>query len=190
MVGCGGAGRVAAAGLKQAGAEVALVNRGTERGGYAFRLLGLPFVPLSEFDPGDFSLVVHATPLAAESPFPVEDLRADGVVVELVYGPSPTPLMTAARERGGVAIDGFAAVVGGFHFGEAARVAVEDAGEVHHLTEIQNPRIVEQFFDLGDRDLRAGSFESGRRHTGRCAEEKLERDMRRVFEHVTDTGYA
>jgi 3-dehydroquinate dehydratase/shikimate dehydrogenase len=106
VVGCGGAGRVAAAGLRQAGAEVTLVNRGTERGGYASRLLGLPFVPLSEFDPGDFYLVVHATPLAAESPFPVEDLRADGVVVELVYGPSPTPLMTAARERGGVAIDG------------------------------------------------------------------------------------
>lgn len=106
VVGCGGAGRVAAAGLRQAGAEVTLVNRGIERGHYAARLLGLPFVPLSELDPGDFSLVVHATPLAAESPFPVEDLRADGVVVELVYGPSPTPLIKAARERGGVVIDG------------------------------------------------------------------------------------
>ncbi len=106
VVGCGGAGRVAAAGLRQAGAEVTLVNRGMERGVHAARLLGLPFVPLSEFDPGDFSLVVHATPLAVESPFPVENLRADGVLVELVYGPSPTPLMTAARERGIVAIDG------------------------------------------------------------------------------------
>ena len=106
VVGCGGAGRAAAAGLKRAGAEVTLVNRGMERGAYAARLLGLPFVPLSDLDAGDFSLVVHATPLTAESPFPVEDLRADGVVVELVYGAAPTPLMTAARERGGVAIDG------------------------------------------------------------------------------------
>ncbi len=77
VVGCGGAGRAAAAGLKQAGAEVTLVNRGTERGAYAARLLGLPFVPLAGVsDARDFFLVVHATPLTSESPFPVAELRA------------------------------------------------------------------------------------------------------------------
>ncbi|HEV2853843.1 MAG TPA: type I 3-dehydroquinate dehydratase [Thermoanaerobaculia bacterium] len=106
VVGCGGAGRAAAAGLQRAGADVTLVNRGAERGAYAARLLGLPFIPLSELRARDFPLVVHATPLTAESPFPVEDLREGGVVVELVYGPAPTPLMTAARARGSVAIDG------------------------------------------------------------------------------------
>jgi len=50
--------------------------------------------------------VVHATPLAAESPFPVADLRRGAVVVELVYGAAPTPLMTATAAGGGVAIDG------------------------------------------------------------------------------------
>ncbi len=106
VVGCGGAGRAAAAGLQRAGAGVTLVNRGVERGSYAARLLGLPFIPLADFDARAFPLVVHATPLAAGSPFPVEDLRDDGVVLELVYGAAPTPLMTAARKRGSVAIDG------------------------------------------------------------------------------------
>jgi 3-dehydroquinate dehydratase/shikimate dehydrogenase len=106
VVGCGGAGRAAAAGLLRAGARVTLVNRSRERGDYASRLLGRPFVPLSAFRAGDFSLVVHATPLAAESPFPVADLRRGTVVVELVYGPAPTPLMLATAAGGGVAIDG------------------------------------------------------------------------------------
>lgn len=106
VVGCGGAGRAAAAGLLQMGAQVTLVNRGRDRGDYASGLLGLPFVPLTRFRAGDFPLIVHATPLAAESPFPVADLRPGAVVVELVYGAAPTALMTATAAGGGVAIDG------------------------------------------------------------------------------------
>jgi 3-dehydroquinate dehydratase/shikimate dehydrogenase len=106
VVGCGGAGRAAAAGLLRAGARVTLVNRGHDRGHYASGLLGLPFVPLTKFRAGDFPLIVHATPLAAESPFPVADLRPGAVVVELVYGAAPTALMTATAAGGGVAIDG------------------------------------------------------------------------------------
>ncbi len=90
VVGCGGAGRAAAAGLLRAGSRVTLVNRGRERGDYASRLLGRPFVPLSAFRAGDFPLIVHATPLATESPFPG----------------APTPLMLATAAGGGVAIDG------------------------------------------------------------------------------------
>jgi 3-dehydroquinate dehydratase/shikimate dehydrogenase len=106
VVGCGGAGRAAAAGLQAAGAEVTLVNRGSERGRYASQLLGLPLVPLAEFDPRPFSLVVHATSLTEELPFAVSRLDQEAVVVELVYGEAPTPLMTAAAGRGGIAIDG------------------------------------------------------------------------------------
>lgn len=105
VVGCGGAGRAAAAGLKAAGASVTLVNRGIERGCFASDLLGLPFVPLSRFSARELSLVIHATPLQHEPPFPVEDLKDGVVVVELVYGSAPTPLMTAAAARG-LAIDG------------------------------------------------------------------------------------
>jgi 3-dehydroquinate dehydratase/shikimate dehydrogenase len=106
VVGCGGAGRTAAAGLKACGARVTLANRGSERGRFASRLLGLPFVPLAELAPGDFALVVHATPLAEQAPFPVDRLAAGAVVVDLVYGAGPTPLVAAATERG-TAIDGW-----------------------------------------------------------------------------------
>ena len=106
VVGCGGAGRAAAAGLQRAGAEVTLVNRGAERGAYAARLLGLPLVPLADFSPAGFPLIVHATPLVDEAPFPLAELGRGTVVVDLVYGARATPLVEAAQAGGGVAIDG------------------------------------------------------------------------------------
>jgi len=109
VVGCGGSGRAVAAALDQAGAEVTLVNRGLERGQLAIRLLGLPFVPLSGFTVEGFSIVVHATPVGRDDnrlPFEIDGLSEDAVVVDLVYGSKPTPLVTGTRARGRVAIDG------------------------------------------------------------------------------------
>ncbi|HSM13346.1 MAG TPA: type I 3-dehydroquinate dehydratase, partial [Thermoanaerobaculia bacterium] len=110
VVGCGGAGRAAALGLTLAGAEVVIFNRGEERGLAAARGLGLPFSPLAELDPGEFDLLVHATPLgrlpADELPIPVARLGEGTVVLDLVYLDRPTRLVTEARRRGAVAIDG------------------------------------------------------------------------------------
>lgn len=122
VIGCGGAGRAAALGLAVAGARVVLANRGPERGMAAARSLGLPFVPLAELAaagaadaaagaPADrFEVYVHATPLGRrngdELPLPVARLAPDAVVVDLVYGEAPTPLVAEARRRGLTAIDG------------------------------------------------------------------------------------
>jgi len=109
VVGCGGAGRAVAAGLNQAGAHVTLVNRGPERGRLAVELLGLPFVPLSRFTVDGFSIVVNATPVGrddAQMPFQIEELGEDAIVVDLVYGSGPTPLVEKALSRGFVVIDG------------------------------------------------------------------------------------
>lgn len=110
VLGCGGAGRAAALGLARAGARVSIVNRGEERGITAARALGLPFVPWRELAPEEFELVVHATPLGRgqDEPMPIDAARlAPGaLVVDLVYGDQPTPLVAAARARGCVAIDG------------------------------------------------------------------------------------
>jgi 3-dehydroquinate dehydratase/shikimate dehydrogenase len=106
----GGAGRVPRSGWLLAGAQVSIVNRGSERGLAAARTLGLPFVPLAELDVEDFRLFVHATPLgrgaADELPLPVAKLTPDSAVVDLVYGEGPTRLVEEARRRGLMAVDG------------------------------------------------------------------------------------
>lgn len=110
VVGCGGAGRAIAAALQQAGADVTLVNRGHERGELAVRLLGLPFVPLSDFQPVGFSLVVNATPVGRDDdcmPFELDGFGPGALVVDLAYGTRPTPLVTAVAARGGAVIDGY-----------------------------------------------------------------------------------
>lgn len=109
VIGCGGAGRAVAAALDQAGAEVTMVNRGLERGNHAVDLLGLPFVPLSEFSAEGFSIVVNATPVGRDDnrmPFDPYGLGKDAVVVDLVYGSRPTSLVSTVLEMGRAVIDG------------------------------------------------------------------------------------
>ncbi len=111
VIGCGGAGRAAASALVQAQAHVTLVNRGQERGRWAAELLDLPFVPLQELDPSPYSLVLHATPLQREAPFDVARLAPGTTVLDMVYGRRPTRLITEARERDLVTIDGWDVLV-------------------------------------------------------------------------------
>jgi 3-dehydroquinate dehydratase / shikimate dehydrogenase len=109
VIGCGGAGRAVAAALHQAGMDVTLVNRGKERGDRATRLLGLPFVLLSDFQAEGFTLLVNATPIGREDdslPFVIDSLSCDTVVVDLAYGTRPTPLVSGMHTRGGTVIDG------------------------------------------------------------------------------------
>jgi 3-dehydroquinate dehydratase / shikimate dehydrogenase len=109
VIGCGGAGRPVALALSTAGARVTLVNRGLQRGLLARELLGLPFVPLAEFSPASYSLIVNATPVGrddCQSPFPPDEMRPGTVVIDLVYGTETTPLIAAARAAGSTAIDG------------------------------------------------------------------------------------
>ncbi|HYI12301.1 MAG TPA: shikimate dehydrogenase [Thermoanaerobaculia bacterium] len=110
VIGCGGSGRAMAAALHQAGADVTLVNRGLERGNFARDLLGLPFLPLRHFSGEAFSIVVNATPVGRDSDdiaFPVDSLKRDAVIVDLVYRDSPTQLMSRTRGPGRITVDGW-----------------------------------------------------------------------------------
>jgi 3-dehydroquinate dehydratase/shikimate dehydrogenase len=110
VVGCGGSGRVTAGALVEAGAEVTLVNRGFDRGRWAGQLLGLRFVPLSDFSLRGFSILVNATPVGRngeELPVDLKSLDPGALVVDLVYrGKGATPLVTAAQTLGHKVIDG------------------------------------------------------------------------------------
>jgi 3-dehydroquinate dehydratase/shikimate dehydrogenase len=107
IVGCGGAGRGAAAGLQRAGARATVVNRGAARGRYAARLLGLEYVPLEKFRPEDYSLIVHATPIRGTPPFSVDRVAPDTVLVDMAYGPEETELVAAAHHRRLPVVDGW-----------------------------------------------------------------------------------
>lgn len=109
VIGCGGAGRAIASALIQSGAGVTLINRGTERGHHAAKLLGLPYIPLPEFNAESYDLIVNATPVGRDSeevPFKLDDLSDDAVVIDLVYGARPTPLIANSLAREQIAIDG------------------------------------------------------------------------------------
>ena len=109
VIGCGGAGRAIAAALVQSGAGVTLINRGVERGQHAAALLGLPYIPLRDFNAEGYDIVVNATPVGRdtnEAPFEVEQLNNGAVVIDLVYGSRPTPLVDTTRARQQLAIDG------------------------------------------------------------------------------------
>lgn len=109
VIGCGGAGRAIAAALVESGAGVTLINRGAERGEHAAALLGLDYVPLLDFDAHGYDIVVNATPVGRDTdeiPFKIERLNNEAVVIDLVYGSRPTPLIGGTRARRQVAIDG------------------------------------------------------------------------------------
>jgi 3-dehydroquinate dehydratase/shikimate dehydrogenase len=109
VIGCGGAGRAIAAALVESGAGVTLINRGAERGEHAAALLGLPYLPLREFSAEGYDIVVNATPVGRdtdEAPFELETMSDDVVVIDLVYGARPTPLVGTTRARHQIAIDG------------------------------------------------------------------------------------
>ena len=109
VIGCGGAGRAIAAALVASGAGVTLINRGAERGEHAALLLGLPYIPLRDFDAEGYDIVVNATPVGRDTeeiPFEVARLNDDAVVIDLVYGSRPSPLIDSTRARRQIAIDG------------------------------------------------------------------------------------
>ncbi|MDX1385220.1 MAG: type I 3-dehydroquinate dehydratase, partial [Thermoanaerobaculia bacterium] len=110
VIGCGGAGRAAAAGLARAGARVVLVNRSEEKGAAIAEALGMPFRRLEGFDPAGCSIVVNATSLgsAPEDPLPfdLDRVDRDATVVDMVYSERPTALVEEFRSRGGRAVDG------------------------------------------------------------------------------------
>ena len=109
VIGCGGAGRAIAATLVKSGAGVTLVNRGEERGNHAAELLGLPYLPLPDFDAEGFDIVVNATPVGRDTdeiPFNLDRLNDDAVVIDLVYGSRPTPLVGGTLAREQIVIDG------------------------------------------------------------------------------------
>jgi shikimate dehydrogenase len=109
VLGAGGAARAAAWALAQAGAEVTVWSRTSERAAELAADLG---VGHSE-RPGPSELLVNATSVGLRAGdtldgLPLIDAR---VVVDLVYGADPTPVVQWAEERGARVVDGLEVLV-------------------------------------------------------------------------------
>ncbi|HEX3243196.1 MAG TPA: shikimate dehydrogenase [Solirubrobacterales bacterium] len=116
ILGAGGAARAVVWSLVREGAEVEVWNRTELRSANLCEELG--GAPVVDPDQADYGLIINATAvgLGDESPFEELPLRADGfaagqTVVDMVYGPAPTELITAASEAGATAVDGIEVLV-------------------------------------------------------------------------------
>ena len=111
VLGAGGAARAVVLALGRAGAAVTVAARRPEAAAAAARLAPQgAAVPLTGVLPAAFPIVVNATPLGMSpgDPLPVDpaSFEAGQVVVDLIYHPSDTPLLVAARARGARTVNG------------------------------------------------------------------------------------
>jgi shikimate dehydrogenase len=123
IVGAGGAGRAVARALGEVGAaDVAIVNRSPEPAARAAALAGARGRVGDHGDIGAADLVVNATSLGmgvvtatdgSPEPLPFDPaaIHEGQVVVDLIYHPATTPLLTAARDRGAVAMNGLGMLI-------------------------------------------------------------------------------
>lgn len=123
VVGAGGASRAVCRALGLAGASaVVVVNRSPEPAALAAGLAGAVGRVGVPDDVADADVIVNATPLGMgvvvttagdTEPLPVdpEHLSAGQVVVDLVYHPTVTPLLEAARARGARGVNGLGMLI-------------------------------------------------------------------------------
>lgn len=118
LLGAGGAARSLALALQWAGCrEVAVSSRRPQDARFAWgegldeRFLG--WRSDEERDAlAESTVVVNCTPLSGEEPpAPLERLARTALVVDLTYGPDPTPWVSAARAQGLHAVDGVGLLV-------------------------------------------------------------------------------
>ncbi|MEE2713436.1 MAG: type I 3-dehydroquinate dehydratase [Planctomycetota bacterium] len=123
VLGAGGAARAAAAALSDLGLKTRICSRTADRAIAAASALGVEAGPVPTEPP---AVLVNATPVGGLRdpdgiPVPASALGPGQVVLEMNYLPADTPLLRAAREAGGVAIDG------------AAMFSVQARHQLHHF---------------------------------------------------------
>jgi shikimate dehydrogenase len=123
VIGAGGSARSVVSGLVLAGADrVTVLARDPDRaaalapmaGEASFRALPLAAAEVAAEAVGAADVIVNATPVGQEGEaplIPVEAIRPDAVVVDLVYHPLETPLVEAASRAGAKAYGGLGMLV-------------------------------------------------------------------------------
>lgn len=104
VLGAGGAGRAAAFGLAEKGAEVFICNRTPETAKKLARQAKAKFIRRDQLAKSTFDVIINATPVGMRSMKPASPLEPKEInarlVFDLVYNPIDTPLLRMAREKG------------------------------------------------------------------------------------------
>jgi shikimate dehydrogenase len=112
LLGAGGAARSLAVSLAAAGASVSITSRRDDASEVVAKAVGAEAVAWDDRAPAatKADLLVNATPVGSDassgSPIDPPAVHEGQLVVDLVYAPPLTPLLTAARERGAIAHNG------------------------------------------------------------------------------------
>lgn len=120
VLGAGGAARSVIDALVRNGADrIVVVNRSPDRALAAAELAGARGVVGTMDDIATADLIVNATSIGmgadagdpASGPFDMNLIEARHIVADLVYHPLETALLSAARSRGAVAVDGLGMLI-------------------------------------------------------------------------------
>lgn len=113
ILGAGGAARAVGFGVVSKGGRVTIANRTPVTGEALAEALNSEFCPLSDIGKKPFDILINTTavgmtPRADVSPVSAEVLRPEMVVMDIVYNPLQTRLLTMAAASGCTTIDGAA----------------------------------------------------------------------------------
>jgi len=109
VLGAGGAARAAVFGLKERGADVAILNRTAAKAQKLARQAKARVVKRADLAKAEFDVIINATSVGMgstrECPLKEDEIRAK-VVFDMVYDPVETRLLQAARAKGITVIPG------------------------------------------------------------------------------------
>jgi shikimate dehydrogenase len=116
IIGAGGAARAIGFILKDNGVKVKIANRSPERGGELALSLACPFIFLDGLGKPAADLLIHTTPVGMtpheyQCVVPEHILKKGMVVMDIIYNPLATKLLTMARVRGCLTINGLGMLI-------------------------------------------------------------------------------
>ncbi len=117
IIGAGGAARAVAHGLLDQGGQLIITNRSIKKGTDLAAKVKGQFISMDQMDTIKADIVINTTSLGMypnhleDSPFPAQNLHPGMMVMDVVYTPLNTRLLSVAREKGCTTIDGLSMFV-------------------------------------------------------------------------------